>query len=267
MSDRLHDTLATLGTDLDRAPLADSSAVRARGNQRTRRQAVGTSLAVVALVAGAIGVSGALTGNNDADGLPADKPTVSTTQTPAPDPTVEAQPEIDSSVLLTADEMPPVPNQKLTLGETLEDANTADAEERGVTVCQVAPNGGVTPDRALLRTFPSDLDAFGWEWVAQYATVAEASQASQALTNACAATRGDTDIESLLGLPTGSIGVRTSAFSADPGSEFNGEIGGIVRRGDVVLVLGLRAMAREGEIDLAAFDVAVVNAADRIAAR
>ena len=72
MSDRLHDTLSTLRTDVDSMPLADSSAVRARGAQRTRRQAVGTSLAVVALVAGAIGISGALTGTNKANDLPAD---------------------------------------------------------------------------------------------------------------------------------------------------------------------------------------------------
>ena len=263
MSDRLHDTLATLRSDLDHAPLADSAAVRARGNQRTRRQAAGTTLAVVALVAGAVGVSGALTGDNKAEApLPSDR----TTTAPAPDPTAETQPAIDSSVLLAADEMPPVPNQELTVGETLEPATSADADERGVLVCQSAPNGGETPDRALLRTFPSDLDAFGFQWVAQYATVSEASQAFSALTNACAATpAGDT--ESLLGLPTGSTGVRTTAFSADPGSEFNGEVGGIVRSGDVVLVLGVRAMVREGEIDLDAFDAAVVNAAERIAAR
>ena len=89
MSDRLHDTLSTLRTDVDSVPLADSSAVRARGTQRTRRQAVGTSLAVVALVAGAVGISGALTGtNNKASDLPADKQTVTTTQEPSPDPSV-----------------------------------------------------------------------------------------------------------------------------------------------------------------------------------
>jgi hypothetical protein len=79
MSDRLHDTLATLRTDVDSMPLADSSAVRARGAQRTRRQAVGASLAVVALVAGAVGIGGALTGTNKASNLPADRPTTSTT--------------------------------------------------------------------------------------------------------------------------------------------------------------------------------------------
>ena len=70
MSDRLHDTLSTLRTDVDSMPLADSSAVRARGAQRTRRQAVGTSLAVVALVAGAVGIGSALTGTNKASDLP-----------------------------------------------------------------------------------------------------------------------------------------------------------------------------------------------------
>ena len=81
MSDRLHDRLSTLRTDVDSMPLADSSAVRARGAQRTRRQAVGASLAVVALVAGAIGISGALTGTNNANNLPADR----TTTTPTAD--------------------------------------------------------------------------------------------------------------------------------------------------------------------------------------
>jgi len=79
MSDRLHDTLSALRTDVDHMPLADSSAVRARGTQRTRRQAVGTSLAVVALVAGAVGISGALTGTNKATDLPADRTTTTTT--------------------------------------------------------------------------------------------------------------------------------------------------------------------------------------------
>jgi len=80
MSDRLNDTLTSLRSDTDRAPLADSTAVRARGNQRTRRQAVGTSLAVVAVVAGVIGVSGALTGDNNANNLPADRTTTTAPQ-------------------------------------------------------------------------------------------------------------------------------------------------------------------------------------------
>lgn len=80
MSDRLHDTLSALRTDVDHMPLADSSAVRARGTQRTRRQAIGTSLAVVALVAGAVGISGTLTGDNKAENLPATRNTTTAEQ-------------------------------------------------------------------------------------------------------------------------------------------------------------------------------------------
>ena len=263
MSDRLHDTLTSLRADTDRAPLADSTAVRARGNQRTRRQAIGTSLAVVALVAGAIGVSGALTGTNKAENLPAD-PT--TSQTPSPAPSVETQPAIDTSLLLAVEDLPSLPPYEFAVGETLDAANTADAAERFLTVCGAAPSGDQTPDRALIRTFPSDLDASMWQWVAQYPTAGEADLAFGALTNACAADPGGAT-ESLFGLPRDAVGIRTSEFSADPGSEFNGQVAGVVRQGDVVMVLGLGAMIRESDIDLDAFDAAVVVAAERLAAR
>jgi len=261
MSDRLHDTLSTLRTDLDRAPLADSSAVRARGNQRTRRQAVGTSLAVVALVAGVIGVSGALTGNNKANNLPAD-PT--TSQTPSPDPTVKTRLVIGPDVLLGVDELAPVPNQTFSVGETLDPATSADTEERSLMVCDDAPNGGQTPESALLRTFPSDLDAYTWQWVAQYATAEEARAAFAALELNCPPpdTRGSTD--SLSGLPQGTEGVRYSVFSSDPDSEFFGELQGVVLRDDVLLVLSLRGMLQEGDVDQAEFNAAVVRAAERL---
>ena len=263
MSDRLHDTLTGLRTDVDRAALADSTAVRARGNQRTRRQAIGTSLAVVALVAGVIGVSGALTGTNEAEQLPAD-PT--TSQTPAPDPTVETRPAIDTSLLLAVEDLPPLPPYEFAIGETLDPANTADAEERFLTVCGTPPNGGETPERALIRTFPSDLDASVWQWVAQYPTVEEADTAFNALANdAWSAEPGQT--VTLLPLPAEAFGIRASAFSAEPDSGFNGEIAGIVRQGDTVLVLGLRGMLRKGDVDLEAFDAAVVQAAERVANR
>ena len=262
MSDRLHDTLSALRTDVDSMPLADSSAVRARGTQRTRRQAVGTTLAVAALVAGAVGIGGALTGNNNADNLPAPAPTVSTSQTPSPDPTVETRPAIDTSVLLAADDMPPVPNQTFAVGETLDPATSADAEERYLTVCLSPPSGAQTPDLALLRTFPSDLDAFMWQWVAQYPTAGDAETAFGALTNACSAEPGRTVTP--LKLPTEASGIRATKFSADPGSEYNGGITGVVRQGDVVLVVGLRGMLRDGDVDLDAFDAAVVRAAERV---
>jgi hypothetical protein len=264
MSDRLHDTLSSLRTDVDHMPLADSSAVRARGNQRTRRQAVGTSLAVVALVAGAVGIGGALTGTNKANDLPAD-PTPTGSVSPTPDPTVETRPEIGTELLLEPADLPPVPNQTFAVGQTFDPATSADAKEQFLTVCGSPPSGAQTPDLALLRTFPSDLDAFMWQWVAQYPTTGDAETAFGALTNACSAEPGQTVTP--LSLPAEASGIRASKFSAEPNSEYNGGITGVVRQGDVVLVVGLRGMLRDGDVDLDAFDAAVVRAAERVATR
>src|SRR3954447_26868353 len=61
-NDRLHETLTALRTDLDRAPLADFTDVRRRGQQRARHQTVGALAAAAAVVAvvlrGALGLTG-----------------------------------------------------------------------------------------------------------------------------------------------------------------------------------------------------------------
>jgi hypothetical protein len=77
--DPMTTTLEALRSDVERTPLADSLAVRRRGDQRTRRQAVGGALVVAVLVAGAVGyLTGGLTGDNK--GLPpaTDRPTATT---------------------------------------------------------------------------------------------------------------------------------------------------------------------------------------------
>ena len=260
MSDRLHDTLSTLRTDVDSMPLADSSAVRARGAQRTRRQAVGTSLAVVALVAGAVGISGALTGTNKASELPSDR----TTTTTAP---VETREAIGTDLLIGAKQLPSFPNQPFTTGETLDQATTADTEERGLAVCGAPPSGGVTPESAILRTFITDLDIRMWQWMAQYATAAEAQAAVEELSSTCArngASPVDIDSAPMPGMDTA---LKSAKFSADPGSEFNGSVAGIVRQGDVVMVLGLNGMLRESDVDMDAFDASVASAAERLSTR
>jgi len=63
--DRVADTLTALRSDIDSVPLADSGAVRRRGELRTRHQIVGSTLVVAALVAGAIGIGAGLTGGSD----------------------------------------------------------------------------------------------------------------------------------------------------------------------------------------------------------
>lgn len=80
MTDRLEAKLRTLSRDLDQLGLADSDAVRRRGDRRTRNQVVGSSLAVVAVVAVVIGTAGGLTGNREATQAPPANPTVTTTQ-------------------------------------------------------------------------------------------------------------------------------------------------------------------------------------------
>jgi hypothetical protein len=265
MSDRLHDTLSALRTDVDHMPLADSSAVRARGTQRTRRQAVGTSLAVVALVAGAVGISGALTGTNKADNLPAD-PTVS--QSPSPAPTVETRETIGTDLLIGANELPTFPNQPFSIGKTFDQATTADTQEEFLTVCGGLPSGGVTPDSAVLRTFVTDLDVRMWQWVAQYAAITDAEDAVAMLSNNCSDKGAEpVDISNTAAMPPVHTAVRSSQFSAEPESEFNGSVYGIIRQGDVVVVLGLNGMLRETDVDFDAFDASVASAAERLSIR
>jgi hypothetical protein len=263
MPDRLHDTLTSLRTDIDGVPLADSAAVRRRGNQRTRRQAVGSSLAVVALVAGAVGIGGALVGENKAEQMPAPQPTITTTdKSPGP---VEQVP-VTPAVLLEADELPEVPNQTFSIGETIEGATKADADERGLTVCAVSPSSPF-PDaneKAILRTFPSELDAYAWQWVAQYANELEAKATMSRLNFPCTGRPGYQN--QFLGEPFGTT-FRSTHFTAEPDSEYFGEFVGIAYRGDTVIVVGLRGNLREGEVDQQAFNEVFLEAVDRVAKR
>lgn len=260
MSDRLHDTLSTLRTDVDSTPLADSSAVRARGTQRTRRQAVGTTLAVVALVAGAVGIGGALTGTNKAETqLPADRTTTA--------PTVDAPRPIDPALLVSPDKIPAPGTQTFVVGETLTSPTAADAEQRGLTVCGVNLNPAVPvpPANSFLRTFHTDLDPTAWELIAQYDSDSTAQVVFNELTATCTTAPG------VQTKPIGSAStpntIRASQFSSDPGSEFHGQVTGIAVRGDAVVVLSVSAMMRESEFSLDAFDAAAVSAADDVANR
>jgi hypothetical protein len=80
-NDPMTNTLDTLRSDVERLPLSDSLTVRRRGDRRTRNQAVGGALAVVALLAGAAGIYGGLGGDDEATNIPA-------SPTPTPEPTV-----------------------------------------------------------------------------------------------------------------------------------------------------------------------------------
>ncbi|MCY7372751.1 MAG: hypothetical protein LH461_03510 [Spirochaetaceae bacterium] len=79
-------TLSALRSDVERTPLADSRGVRRRGDRRTRNQAVGGALAVVALVAGAAGILGGIDGDRRATEIPATPTPTPTQQSVAPEP-------------------------------------------------------------------------------------------------------------------------------------------------------------------------------------
>jgi hypothetical protein len=256
MSDRLHDTLTTLRPDVERAALADSAAVRRRGNQRTRRQAAGSALAAVAIVAAAVGVASGLNGDDRAiDQLPA-------THAPTTSATVQRAPA-DVSVLLAVTDLPAVPHQTFMAGETLAKATTAELAQRHLTVCGISPAGGPAISSALLRTFPSDLDAFAWEWVATYGSAGEAEAALAGLRDRCTAAK--TTITPLSGLPAGGDGFRATTFGAPAQSELHGELNGIVRVDNTIVVVSLRGMLKDGDVDATAFDIAVASAATSVA--
>jgi hypothetical protein len=258
MSDRIHDTLTALRSDVEQASLADSAAVRRRGNQRTRRQVAGSALAAVAVVAAAVGISGALNGSSSS----IDKLPPATTGPSATSSAPVSQP-LDPAVLLSRKDLPPVKNQTFIAGgETLAAATAADTAERAVTVCGVSPATGGTPDSAMLRIFPSELDAVAWEWVARYTTADEATVAVSGLQQKCS----DKGTRVTAGPALAAVnGFRVGSFSAQPGSEFSGEIAAVTRNGNTVVVLGLRAMIQDGDVDLTAFDAAAVTAQERVA--
>lgn len=89
-NDPMTTTLDSLRSDVERIPLSDSLTVRRRGDRRTRNQAVGGALAVVALVAGAAGVYGGLGGDDEATNIPASPTPTESPLTVAADPLLKA---------------------------------------------------------------------------------------------------------------------------------------------------------------------------------
>jgi hypothetical protein len=263
MSDRIHDTLTTLRSDVERASLADSAAVRRRGNQRTRRQAAGSALAALVVVAAAVGISGALNSTDSSiDQLPASPgPTTATSTTSSAPSDAATFPPLTTGVLLKVSDLPRVPNQTFSIGETLPRATTKDAADRSLQLCGIGPSDDIVPKTAVLRTFPSELEAFAWQWVAQYRSAEEADLAAGKLETTCHS--GGATVSAA----GGGTGVVVSRFSADPGSEYNGEMAGIARVNDSVVVVALRAMVKKGEVDLQQLDVALGDAAALVASR
>jgi hypothetical protein len=104
--DRVADTLTALRSDIDSIPLAESGAVRRRGELRTRHQIVGSTLVVAAVVAGAIGIGAGLTGDDKVLAPPADPPSTTATQESSAAETPETPvTDVPDSALMTADDL------------------------------------------------------------------------------------------------------------------------------------------------------------------
>jgi len=204
-TDRVADTLTALRADSDRIGLADSGSVRRRGEARTRHQVVGTSLAVVALVAGAIGIGAGLTGgDNRSDQIPA-----------SPEPTPQTV-VLAAMPLLEAADMP-----KVGPYDTWQVSPDESAAEQPSLQCLDSPSslGAAQTEK---RFFYTDLEATAVEHVLRFDSAADAQAAQTELRDQLAAcseqVAGDPTVESRTE-PVADLGFHVSRTSSPPDSE------------------------------------------------
>lgn len=155
-------TLSALRTDVERTPLADSLSVRRRGDRRTRHQAVGGALAVVALVAGAAGIVGGVDTDRRATEVPA-----------TPTPTVTQE---------TLAAAPFLPVEDLTGFDGYDQAGPfIDAGQEPDLLpeqCAVRPDGWEASEVLSTRYYQDGSDAEVREYVLRFDDVASAEQAA-----------------------------------------------------------------------------------------
>lgn len=155
-------TLSALRTDVERTPLADSRSVRRRGDRRTRNQAVGGALAVVALVAGAAGIFGGTDGDRRATEIPA-----------TPTPTV-TQESIATAPFLT-------PADLTRFGGYDQAGPFIDAGQAPVVdsqECRVRPDAWGADEVRSTRFYQDGSEVGLYEYVLRFDSVAAAGQAA-----------------------------------------------------------------------------------------
>jgi len=222
-TDRVHETLTALRTDLDRAPLSDVRDVRRRGQQRARHQTVGVVAAAAAVVAIVVGGSLGLTGNDKATSeLPANQ-----ARTLATDP-----------FLRVTDVGQVGPYESLQRSP-----DPVDESQRPLRCLPSPTTLGATETKSTL--FFSDLDARFTEHVLRYADAAAARRGTRALSAAfetCTeqAGPGVTDVGPTTGAGSGEVDeVVNAARTVTPqvdGEVFYYELGA-ARVDNVVVVL------------------------------
>ncbi len=184
--DRLTLTLDALRSDVERTPLADSLTVRRRGDQRTRRQAVGGALAAVAVVAGAAGIIGSTGSIDRADAPPATTGPTATTQ-------VEQPLALAAEPLLTPDDLGAVgPYDGWQV-------NPDPVSSEGLPSRCVPELGTLGAAETQSRLLYGELDAGAVEHVLRFASASAAASAVETLTGAFAACDpGDPSVETVV---------------------------------------------------------------------
>jgi hypothetical protein len=239
--DRMASTLETLRRDVERTPLADSLTVRRRGDQRTRRQAVGGALAVVALVAGAAGIYGGLGGDDRATQIPA-------TPSPSAEPTV---------ALATDPFLQPTDIGAVGPYTDFQrrPAQTPDASGVGDTpkmLCMGAASDWAAWGATTHSTevFYGDLDASFYEHVLAYDSAAAAADGVADINREVAACQensgGDSGLTNRAPDPLGETGIRASTTARPPDSEVSYYEVAATRQANVVVVLEWSSMGNPG---------------------
>ncbi len=238
-NDKLTLTLDTLRSDVERTPLADSTTVRRRGDQRTRRQAVGGAVAVVALVAGIAGVLGGAGGLDRADGqIPATQNPTASTEVEKP-LTLAAEPLLAPSDIGTIDPY---------TGWQVNTDSAAVEQQQNQCVPSPTTLGGTETVAELLY---SDLDAAATEHVVRFATSAQALTAQNDLSESLAscdlgaATDDPAYEQGPSVVVTGAdAALRASRTSYPPDSEVSYFELGVARKANVLVVLQWRSMGK-----------------------
>lgn len=238
-------TLDTLRSDVERTPLADSMTVRRRGDQRTRRQAVGGALAVAALVAGTVGVLGGVTGDDIAEPAP---PAATETAT-----TVEPPLDLAAAPLLDPADLGAVGVYEGWLANP----DPAAADQR-LSQCVPGPSSLAATGRAS-RLYYTDLDARVTEHVLRFADARAANAGLARFSGAFAAcdpgNPADVSVvdrpeENVAGVAGSDVAVHASRLSTPTAaSEPSYYELGLVREANVLVVLQWHSMGRPDGVD------------------
>jgi hypothetical protein len=241
--DKLTLTLDTLRSDVERTPLADSQTVRRRGDRRTRNQAVGGALVVVALVAGVAGLYGGVGGDSRRTAPPA-------TQTPEPTETTLS--------LAAAPFLEPTDISTVGPYEGLQANPDPSAADQPLSQCIPSPST-LGAGEMQSRFFYSDLDATATEHVLRFADADAASTAVAGLESAFATCpEGDpaeVAVEDRPPVPVAGVSGADTALQASrtgtpvQASEISYYELGVAREANVVVVLQWHSMGQPTGVD------------------